>query len=338
MRRISREIRNSILSLLDSGLSSREIEARLGVGHTTVNKVRAESRPYMQRRRGGRPARLTAADKRWLVRQLDSGKVDNAVQARQQLRDITNKEASCSTTRRAYKEAELKPRLTKMKPQLLPRHLRQRRAFGKKYKNWTTKEWRHVIFSDETMFKFVGSGGRHVRWRRDGRALTEHDVQSTAKVRGGSLMMWACITAQGVGYACRINDNLNTKIYTSILGGELLQTLAYYGLEKDEIIFQHDNDPKHTSSLATQWLKDNKVEVLEWPSKSPDLNPIENLWAYLKRKLADCKPAPTTIDSLWERVQDEWEKIPEQMCSNLIESMPSRIAAMLKAKGRHIKY
>ena len=131
---------------------------------------------------------------------------------------------------------------------------------------------------------------------------------------------------------------MNPQLYTDILDNEFLQTLEYYGLEKEEIVFHQDNDPKHTSRIAHQWLEDNEVNVLECPAQSPDLNPIEHLWAHLKQQLAKAKPAPTNIDELWERVQDEWMKIPKQTCINLIESMPGRISAMLRAKGGYTKY
>ena len=78
--------------------------------------------------------------------------------------------------------------------------------------------------------------------------------------------------------------------------------------------------------------------MLEWSAQSPDLNPIEHLWAYLKQRLAKSKPAPTNIDELWGRVQDEWMNIPKRECINLIKSMSGRIAAMLKAKNGYTKY
>ena len=110
-----------------------------------------------------------------------------------------------------------------------------------------------------------------------------------------------------------------------------------YAYPEDEIVFQHD-DPKHTAIIVKKWLADQKFQTMQWPAQSPDLNPIENLWAIVKRMLSHYERAPTNMAELWERVNIEWAKIPHQTIQNLVESMPKRIKSVLANKGLWTKY
>ena len=78
--------------------------------------------------------------------------------------------------------------------------------------------------------------------------------------------------------------------------------------------------------------------TLIWPTQSPYLNTIEHLWDYLKRKLAEYNEPPQGMIELWERVEVEWEKIPQDICTKLIDTMPKRIKAVIKAKWGYTKY
>ena len=82
-------------------------------------------------------------------------------------------------------------------------------------------------------------------------------------------------------------------------------------------IFQMDNDPKHTSKVVEKWLKDNKVKVLEWISQSPDLNPIEYLWAELKKHVRARRPR--NQNPLHQLCQEEWANIHTNYCGKLVE-------------------
>ena len=150
--------------------------------------------------------------------------------------------------------------------------------------------------------------------------------------------MWGCMTWEGVGMACKIDGKMDTDLYIQILGEELQQTLDNYGKTLDDIIFQQDNDPKHTSRRAKQWFVDHGFEAMVWPAQSPDLNPIEHLWFLLKKRLAEYPEPPKEITELWECIQAEWEKIEVVKCQELIESMPRRVQEVIKAKRGYTSY
>jgi hypothetical protein len=80
------------------------------------------------------------------------------------------------------------------------------------------------------------------------------------------------------------------------------------------------------------------MAVMQWPANSPDLNLIEHLWSYLKRRLAEYPEPPPSITKLWQRAEKEWEAILLSVYQKLIESMPRGVAAVLKAKGHYTKY
>uniref|UniRef100_A0AAZ3SJV3 Tc1-like transposase DDE domain-containing protein n=1 Tax=Oncorhynchus tshawytscha TaxID=74940 RepID=A0AAZ3SJV3_ONCTS len=97
-----------------------------------------------------------------------------------------------------------------------------------------------------------------------------------------------------------------------------------------------DNVPKHTSKVVIKWLKDNKIKVLEWPFQSPDLNPIEHLWAELKKHVRARRPTNQT--QLHQLCQEEWAKMHPTYFGTLVEGYPKRLTQVKQFKGNATKY
>lgn len=142
-------------------------------------------------------------------------------------------------------------------------------------------------------------------------------------------MVWGCFSSKGVGPICRINGVMDQHKYLEIMR-EVMEPYT------DEVmpinwIYQQDNDPKHTAKTVKQWFRTNGINVMDWPSCSPDLNPIENLWAIVKRDIA--KENFTNLDNLYEGIKKSLYSIPVEKCINIIQTMPKRCEEVLKNNG-----
>ncbi len=220
------------------------------------------------------------------------------------------------------------------KPLLNQRQRQKRLTWAVEKKNWTVAQWSKVLFSDESKFCIsFGNQGPRV-WRKSGEAQNPCFLKSSVKFPQ-SVMIWAAMSSAGVGPLCFLKSTVNAAIYQKILEHFMLPSAdKLYG--DADFIFQQDLAPAHTAKCTKSWFNDHGVTVLDWPANSPDLNPIENLWGIVKRKMSDTRP--NNADELKATVKETWASIPPQQCHKLTTSMPRRIEAVIKAKGAPTKY
>jgi transposase len=341
MPQLSTEKRARIFTFLEEGYSSRFIATKENVHRSTVLRIhqrKEETGSFENKPKSGRPRVLSVHTERQILRLVASNQCSTAIDIQKQLQNFEKIKVSADTIRRTLRRNGLVSRIKKKKPYLRKMHRIRRLAFARKYQNWTLDDWKRVVWSDESKFMLFGSDGRLYCWKKPDEPLRSPHVKPTVKFGVGSIMVWGCFTSHGTGNLCRIEGGLDGELYRRILAEDFMETLSDLGLGVEDVIFQHDNDPKHTANLTKDWLSDNGVVVLDWPAQSPDLNPIEHLWNEAERRLRHLPTRATGKEDLWDKLQDVWNGIEADVCLNLIESMPERVNDVIKAKGGYTRW
>ncbi|GFV67612.1 transposable element Tc3 transposase [Trichonephila clavipes] len=112
----------------------------------------------------------------------------------------------------------------------------------------------------------------------------------------------------------------------------------FRGAVGDKFVFMDDNATCHRTLAVQDCLDSEGIQRLVWPARSPDLNPIENVWDALGRQVAGRNYPPTNKNTLIRALTEEWDKLPQQLLDNVVQSMARRVECCITPHGGHIPY
>lgn len=342
-KKLSFEVVQLIYYNRQLGKSVQNLSEMFSVTRKTIYNIlnRAENENRLEPKRGGGPKpKINERAQRLMIRKLyQNPRISTRTLARE-LKEECGVVVSHETVRQAIMKNKYSSRAARKKPLLSAANVEKRFSFATMDISRPTDYWDDVIFCDETKMMLYYNDGPTRVWRKALTSLEKRNIIPTVKFGKLSIMIWGCISSKGVGDLAFIEATMDAQQYLNILKSHLVSSARKFGFIRDnkpQFKFYQDNDPKHKSHMVRMWLLYNCGKVIDTPAQSPDLNPIENLWVHLKKRVA--KRQPKTKTALKAAILEEWENIPSSYdLEKLIHSMKKRLQCVVDAKGGHTKY
>lgn len=248
---------------------------------------------------------------------------------------LLDRQVSSQTVRRRLHSVGINSYVRKRKSFLTRSQVSKRLKWCSEKSCWGFDKWAKVVWSDESHFELINRKNRlYVRRRRD-ESRFQFNFQPRLQGGGGRVNVWACFTSAGPGPIQFYEGNLNARSFVNIMQEVVPRRFATnFVTDAREWYFQMDNAPCHAAKTTMKWFQKNRIKVLNWPPASADLNPIENLWSIVDQELA--KITITSTDQLKREIEVIWRNLDLGLCNKLVQSMPTRVAAVLKAKGKNV--
>ena len=311
------------------GISQTEIAKRVGKSRKAIQTFLKARNAYNETHAGGRPPKMSPADSRRLLREASKGEKSAGTLTRELELPISKRRAQQILSGSPL----LKYRKAKIAPPLTPMHREKRLQWARERAGWNMQKWGQVIFSDEKKFNLDGPDGLSYYWhdlRKDEKIL------SRRQMGGGSLMIWGAFSERGTSTLAIISGRQNSTKYIATLENYLLPFAEE--MHSNGSQFQQDNASIHTSKLTDSWFTAKDIDVMIWPARSPDLNPIENVWGLLARAVYGGCRQFRTVDELRAAVLEEWAKLDRRYLYALVKSMHKRCLDVIEASGRKTLY
>ena len=269
----------------------------------------------------GRIKKITADASRAIGQYIRRNPTLSSVSIAEKLDDI-GVNVSRSTVSRHLADLGYRNALPLSTPMLTSAHKQKRVERAQKHKD---DNWKNTLLSDETSFQLFRNTIKH--WYKNARP-----IRPMPKDRS-KIFAWGGFCVKGKTSLFCFRRIMDGKYYTEILEKHIPEIRS---MLRDEWRLQQDNDPKHTSRVAQEFLNSNVPEVMDWPSNSPDLNPLENLWAIVKRNVEKCRPK--NLSELESFLGEKWDNIPNSLLISLVDSMSRRCNEVIEKNGERISY
>jgi len=316
--------------------SIREIASVLNIPKSTVldhiKKFKEGAMTFTSR--SGRPSKLNEYDKRVLVRDVIKNRRMTIKETTQIFNTSRSVKVSFRTVQRTLHSLGYYGRTAKKKP-FVSLINKKKRFYWSYARRFWKNEWDFIIFSDESRFELFKNDSNNWVWRKADEKYKKECLRPTVKKSDG-IMVWGCFCRDTIGPLVLIEDNVTALKYVDILEENLLPFLNELG--KDIYSFQDDNAPVHRAQKVKRWIEKNSINVIPWPPQSPDLNPIENIWAELERKIRSKKVRPRNKREFFGVLENEWYNLNLDYLNRLIDSMPYRVNEVVKNKGYPTRY
>jgi len=328
---LSHDQRVAITVLHKEGRDVSYIAARIPCHKNTVRHWLAQEDTH-DSPRSGRKRKTTAEQDAAIIAEAKETKFTTPRRIRRKL----GMDASVDTIDRRLIDAGLPGRIARHVFQLTDEHKRQRLSFAHGYSRWTEEGWCKVVFADVKTFRGKGRSGQV--WVRRPVGEASNPAYSVAhKPHPVSVPAWGCFSAAGPGYMAMFEGSLEAAGLRDIFRDYLLPTVKEQFEEGADWWLLHDNDPgRHKSQVLRTFMHNNYICPLDFPPYSPDLNPIENLWADMDKRM-DLIDADTK-EELEKVVADTWAAISKDYCEQLARSMPAHIQQVIERNGAYPDY
>jgi transposase len=337
----------TVRNLAANGVIQPVIAAFVGCSERTVRNIlaRYEERGHDENAiKSGAPWKLTEYSLRYLARDLNA-------HPRQTLGEITetinnglrphHMSVSAKTMQRSiHRDLGMACRCAHKKPFITETHIAVQKLWADVVREWSMEQWKKIIWTDEMSFE-VGKDARITRvWRPPGCEYDQKYLVPTFKSGRTSLMVWGAM-AHGIrGPLIKMPKGRRTaKDYIAVvLGGALEKFYLAVKAVRGAAYIVEDGAPVHTAKLSQKWREAHAIKTFPHPACSPDLNPIEHIWSHLKDHVNNRVVRPKNVLEVEVALFEEWEKVDMDFINSLVESMPCRVEAVLKAHGNSTRY